>query len=84
MCITDQTRNRLFTIRQSHFLCRSHREKEIELPKVIECHEIKAEVISSANQRRGSYLKEPIRIQRRKKQTAKIAGTREGTSPDWV
>ena len=33
---------------------------ERKKPKVIECHEIKAEVISSANQRRGSYLKEPI------------------------
>ena len=62
----------------------TNREKKTELTKVIECHEIKAEVISSANQRRGSYLKEPIRIQRRKKQTAKIAGTREGTSHDWV
>ena len=36
------------------------RIERTELTKVIECHEIKAEVITSANQRRGNYLKEPI------------------------
>ena len=45
---------------------------------------MKAEVITSANQRRGNYLKEPIWIQRKNKQFVKIAGTREGTSRDWV
>ena len=37
----------------------------------MECNEIKAEVITSANQRRGNYLKEPIWIQRKNKQFAK-------------
>ena len=75
MCISDRTRNRLFTIRYSHFLGRSHRGKEIELPKVKECNEIGAEVITSANQRRGSYLKEPIWIQ--KKKTSNLQKSRE-------
>ena len=70
MCISDRTRNRLCTIRYSHFLGRSHRGKEIELPKVNECNEIRAEVITSITQKN--------------KQFAKIAGTREGTSRDWV
>ena len=54
MCISDQTRNRLFTIRQSHFLCRSHRENRINKSNWVSWNQSRSNYIGQSEERKLS------------------------------